>query len=174
MPHIRSQYQEKGRPELNQFYKVDYDKYYEAVEGHMEDPADTYSQIKLPRRATRLSAGYDFYSPFTFELEPGETIKIETGVGIVLDDDKFLLCVPRSGLGFKYRIKLDNTCGIIDADYSGAANGGHIMAKLTNCGRKLVHVGRGEAFMQGIILPYFKTDDDDADGERTGGFGSTG
>lgn len=158
---------------MNQFYKVNYDKYYEAVEGHLEDPADTYSKIKLPRRATRLSAGYDFYSPFSFELDPGETIKIETGIGIILDEDKFLMCVPRSGLGIRYHLVMDNTVGIIDADYSGAKNGGHVMAQLTNLGAKHLRIEKGEAFMQGIILPYFKTDDDDADGERTGGFGST-
>lgn len=62
----------------------------------------------------------------------------------------------------------------IDADYSGAKNGGHIMAKLTNDGSKRLEIKRGEAFMQGIILPYFKTDDDEATAARTGGFGSTG
>lgn len=158
---------------MNQFYKVDFDKYCEAVVDHVACPAETYNDIKLPKRATMMSAGYDFYAPVSFDLEPGETVKLETGVGVLLEEDKFLMCVPRSGLGFKYRLQLDNTCGIIDADYSGADNGGHIMAKLTNCGQKHVHVDRGEAFMQGIILQYFKTDDDESDAIRTGGFGST-
>lgn len=158
---------------MNKFYKVDYDQYCEAVGGDV-GLADEYNDIQLPRRATALSAGYDFYTPFAFSLEPGEGIKIPTGVGVFLDDDKLLAIVPRSGLGFKYRLQLDNTIGIIDADYSGAKNGGHIMAKLTNDGDKRLEIKKGEAFMQGIILQYFKTDDDETTATRTGGLGSTG
>lgn len=158
---------------LNKFYKVDYDQYCEAVGGDA-NLADEYNDIRLPHRATALSAGYDFYAPFAFSLEPGDGIKIPTGVGMFLDDDKCLAVIPRSGLGFKYRLQLDNTIGIIDADYSSAKNGGHIMAKLTNDGPKPLEIRKGEAFMQGIILPYFKTDDDEATAARTGGFGSTG
>lgn len=157
---------------MNKFYKVDYDQYCEAVGGGV-GLADEYNDIRLPRRATVLSAGYDFYAPFAFSLEPGDGIKIPTGVGVFLDDDKFLGLVPRSGLGFKYRLQLDNTFGIVDADYAGAKNGGHIMAKLTNDGSKCLEIKKGEAFMQGIILQYFKTDDDEATAARTGGFGST-
>lgn len=158
---------------LNRFYKVDYDQYCEAVEKD-SNLVEEYNDIQLPCRATALSAGYDFYAPCSFVLEPGEGIKIPTGVGVLLDDDKFLGLVPRSGLGFKYRLQLDNTFGVIDADYAGAKNGEHIMAKLTNDGSKRLEIKKGEAFMQGIILPYFKTDDDEVTDTRTGGFGSTG
>lgn len=73
------------------------------------------------------------------------------------------MCVPRSGLGFKFGLGLANTVGVIDADYSNAANGGHIMAKLTSQD-KPIHIDKGQAFMQGIIMSYFKTDDDHSDG----------
>ena len=43
-----------------------------------------------------------------------------------------LKCYPRSGLGFKYRLQLNNTVGIIDSDYFYSDNEGHIFAKLTN------------------------------------------
>lgn len=157
---------------MNRFYKVTYEQYAEAVGGDAS-LADEYSDIKLPERATRCSAGYDFYAPFSFSLEPGEGIKIPTGVGVVLDEDKFLGIVPRSGLGFKYRMQLDNTFGVIDSDYCEAKNGGHIMAKITNCGQKRVDISKGGAFMQGIILPYFKVDNDCTEDVRVGGFGST-
>lgn len=134
-----------------------------------------YDDLKLPQRATKKSAGYDFYAPYTFTLDPGETIKLATGIRALLDDDKFLMCVPRSGLGFKARVQLDNTVGIIDADYSESSNEGHIHCKLTNDSRegKVIVVEKGEAYMQGIILQYFKVDDDNASRQRDGGFGST-
>ena len=131
--------------------------------------------IILPKRATQGSAGYDFFSPIDFSLAPGETIKIPTGIRVLLPPDKFLLIVPRSGLGFKYRVQLDNTVGVIDSDYSNSDNEGHIWIKITNDsnkGKSLV-INQGDAIAQGIILQYEKTDDDKTEGIRNGGFGST-
>ena len=128
----------------------------------------------LPRRATAGSAGYDFFSPLSFSLAPGSCVRIPTGVRARIDDGWVLMLFPRSGLGFKYRLQLNNTVGIVDADYFGARNEGHIFIKLTNAGDRTVSVGAGEAFAQGLFLPFGLTDDDDARGERTGGFGSTG
>ena len=128
----------------------------------------------LPRRATAGSAGYDFFSPLSFSLAPGSCVRIPTGVRARIDDGWVLMLFPRSGLGFKYRLQLNNTVGVVDADYFGARNEGHIFIKLTNAGDRTVSVGAGEAFAQGIFLPCGLTDDDDARGERTGGFGSTG
>ncbi len=134
-----------------------------------------YSDVKLPVRATKKSAGYDFFALYDFLLNPGQSIKMPTGIRIILPQDKFLMIAPRSGLGFKYRIQLDNTVGVIDADYSESDNEGHIWIKITNDSRenKTVCVKKGEAFAQGIILQYFVTDDDCADAKRNGGFGST-
>ena len=128
----------------------------------------------LPHRATAGSAGYDFFSPLSFSLAPGSCVRIPTGVRARIDDGWVLMLFPRSGLGFKYRLQLNNTVGVVDADYFGARNEGHIFIKLTNAGDRTVSVGAGEAFAQGIFLPFGLTDDDDARGERTGGFGSTG
>jgi dUTP pyrophosphatase len=129
--------------------------------------------IILPRRATFGSAGYDFYAPFGFTLEPGEDIKFPTGIRIELDSNKFLACFPRSGLGFKYKLQLANSTGIIDSDYFFAANEGNIHVKLCNNGNKRVKINKGDAFMQGIILSFFRVGDDDTNDVRTGGFGST-
>lgn len=92
-------------------------------------------------------------------MEPGQSIKIPTGVRVILDEDKFLLVAPRSSLGFKYRLQLDNTVGIIDADYCRAENQGHIFIKITNDSLKqnTLTVKKGDAFAQGIIMSYFLT-----------------
>lgn len=134
-----------------------------------------YDSIELPSRATSGSAGYDFKAPFSFTLEPGETIKIPTGVRVRIDDGWWLGCFPRSGLGFKYRLQLDNTVGVIDSDYYGSNNEGHIFAKITNDGKgdKQLFVKAGDAFMQGAFIPYGITYHDDVQAVRDGGMGST-
>ena len=134
-----------------------------------------YDEILLPRRGTAGSAGYDFYSPLDFTLEPGQIIKIPTGIRARMDAGWVLMLFPRSGQGFKYRLQLYNTVGVIDSDYFGAENEGHIHIKLVNANAegKTLTVKRGEAFAQGIFLPFGLTVDDDACAVRTGGFGST-
>ena len=134
-----------------------------------------WDEIMLPRRGTAGSAGYDFFSPVDFSLAPGEFIKIPTGIRARIDDGWVLAICPRSGQGFKYRVQLYNTLGVIDADYFGAANEGHIHIKIVNANTegKVLSVRRGEAFAQGIFLPFGVTVDDDASEVRTGGFGST-
>ena len=69
-------------------------------------PEDIYQEIKLPRRATAGSAGYDFFAPVDVTLKPGETIKIPTGIRVEMEQEWVLKCYPRSGLGFKYRLQL--------------------------------------------------------------------
>ena len=127
----------------------------------------------LPRRATAGSAGYDFCAPADVDLAPGDTAKIPTGIRARIDAGWVLMLFPRSGLGFRYRLQLNNTVGIVDADYFGARNEGHIFVKLTNAGDRPLSVRRGEAFAQGVFVPFGLTEDDDAEGERQGGFGST-
>ena len=137
---------------------------------------EIYDAIKLPNRATACSAGYDFHAPVGFTLKPNETIKIPTGIRCKMEPDWVLKLYPRSGLGFKYRLQLNNTVGIIDSDYFFSDNEGHIMAKITNASNegKTVEIKAGDGFMQGIFLEYGITVDDDAAGIRNGGFGSTG
>ena len=136
---------------------------------------EIYDGIRLPRRATAGSAGYDFFAPADITLRPGETIKIPTGVRVWMEPEWVLKCYPRSGLGFKYRLQLNNTVGIIDSDYYYSDNEGHIFSKLTNDRNeeKTVELKTGEGFMQGIFVEYGITLDDDATEIRNGGFGST-
>ena len=136
---------------------------------------DKYKNIKLPKRATTGSAGYDFFAPRDITILPRQSVKVPTGIRVQLDDDKFLAIYPRSGLGFKYKMQLYNTVGIIDSDYYNSDNEGHIWAKFYNDSPdgKIITIKQGEAMCQGIIQQFFKTEDDEADGIRNGGFGST-
>lgn len=139
------------------------------------DTEEVYNSILLPKRATIGSAGYDFFAPFDIELKAGESAKIATGIRVKINEGWMLSLYPRSGLGFKYRLRLDNTVGIIDSDYYYAENEGHIMAKITNesTENKTIFIPAGTAFMQGIFTQYGITYDDEAEGTRSGGFGST-
>ena len=158
---------------IAKFEKVSLKQFKEGYTG--EDAESVYASIRLPERATAGSAGYDFYAPFDIELKAGETVKIPTGIRVRIDEGWFLSLYPRSGLGFKFRLQLDNTVGIIDSDYYNSDNEGHIFAKITNCSNegKTVNIAAGTGFMQGIFTKFCITVDDDAEGVRNGGFGST-
>ena len=152
---------------IAQFFKVSQSEFNKA------GSTASYDEITLPKRATAGSAGYDFFALEEFTLAPSETIKVATGVRVKIDEGWVLKIYPRSSLGFKYRLRLDNTVGIIDSDYYFADNEGHIFIKITNCGEKPLTVEKGKAFAQGVFVEYGITVDDDATELRTGGFGST-
>lgn len=162
---------------MNKFEKISAFQFLLDFEGLDLGLDADYDEIKLPKRATKNSAGYDIFNPFNHDivLQAGETIKFPTGIRVLLDDDKVLLITPRSGLGFKYRLQLDNTIGVIDADYSSSGNEGHIWVKITNDSKegKTVIIPKGSAVCQGIIVKFYTTEDDNTDGVRNGGFGST-
>ena len=155
---------------IAEFKKVSFDEFKKSFG---ENAEEIYNNIKLPVRATSGSAGYDFFAPVDIELKPGETAKIPTGIRARIDDGWVLKIYPRSGLGFKFRLQLNNTVGIIDSDYFYSDNEGHIFIKITNCGNKPLTVEKGKAFAQGVFVEFGITVDDDCDGVRTGGFGST-
>ncbi len=140
-----------------------------------EEAVNIYEAIELPKRATKGSAGYDFYSPLDFSLSPRAGIKIPTGIRVSMEEGWVLKCYPRSGLGFKFRLQMNNTVGIIDSDYYYSNNEGHIFAKVTNDSNegKVAEVKAGSGFMQGIFVEYGITVDDECEEERNGGFGST-
>ena len=137
---------------------------------------DLYNDIRMPARATSGSAGYDIFAPVSFRLEPGESVTIPTGLRVKIDEGWALMILPKSGLGTRFRLQLDNTIGLIDSDYYGSDNEGHILVSITNDSRsgKTVDVPAGKAFVQAVLLPFGITVDDEAEGKRTGGFGSTG
>ncbi len=152
---------------IAQFFKVSIEEF------SKDGDRAQYENILLPKRATSGSAGYDFFAPFDIFLSPEETIKVPTGIRVKIDEGWVLKLYPRSSLGFKYRLTLNNTVGIIDSDYYHADNEGHIYIKMTNLGDKPLTVEKGKAFAQGIFVEYGITVDDDCEEKRKGGFGST-
>lgn len=165
---------------IAKFHKVSYEQFKEGyldVFGSTEDVEiqKVYEAIKLPQRATKGSAGYDFYAPVTITLKPGETIKVPTGIRAEIEWDWVLKIYPRSGLGFKYRLQLNNTVGIIDSDYFYSDNEGHIFVKITNDTNegRTVEIPGGTGFAQGIFIEYGITVDDEVTAIRNGGLGST-
>ena len=165
---------------IAQFYKVSFQEFSKGMKDNQPDIKDEelqkiYDAIKLPKRATTGSAGYDFFAPINFTLKPGETITIPTGIRAQIDQGWVLSLYPRSGLGFKYRLQLNNTVGIIDSDYFNADNEGHIFTKITNDSKdgKVLCVEKETGFVQGIFLPFGYTKDDEVTEKRSGGFGST-
>lgn len=175
---------------IGHFEKVSFEQYYNALiaNGHIicnpeqypdlseklkAEAYDEWQKIQLPERATSGSAGYDFYLPHNTAFSAGDAIVVPTGIRVSIEPGWFLMILPRSGLGFKYGMKLENTAGVIDSDYYFANNEGHIMAKIDT--KKNFYLDGGDRFAQGIFLPYGITiDDRPIKTTRHGGFGSTG
>ena len=164
---------------IAEFQKVSFEQFEADFKKNFPNAADVksvYDNIKLPQRATVGSAGYDFFAPVDFTLEQGKSLLIPTGIRAKISDGWVLNIYPRSGLGFKHRVQLDNTVGIIDADYYNSSNEGHIMIKLSCDAHDEGHavsLKSGDGFAQGIFLQFGITLDDSAEGVRDGGFGST-
>ena len=160
------------------FYKISFENFknflssINTIENY--DIKNIYDNIVIPKRATKFSAGYDFFSPFDFILNPKETILIPTGIRCKMNKDVVLLLFPRSSLGFKYRLQLDNTIGVIDSDYYDSKNEGHIVIKLTNDSNdNILSLKSKEAICQGIFLNYLLAQEEEVVNIRDGGIGST-
>ncbi len=167
---------------INKFEKISERQFFTDFAEYLDDEClDTrdgraiYNMIKLPKRATTGSAGYDIFAPDDITITPKGTFKVPTGIIVILYDEKYLAIYPRSELGLKDKMQLFNSVGIVDSDYSQSDNEGHIWAKLYNDSPdgKTITIKQGEAMCQGIIQQFFKTIDDETDGIRNGGIGST-
>lgn len=139
-----------------------------------------YDNIKIPSRATHESAGYDFYLPFPIKLTIRDSIVIPTGIRCKISKGYSLDIYPKSGLGFKYNLKIANTVGIIDSDYYNSSNEGHVKIKIDYEGFKFdngsLELPVGKSFAQGIFHEVFAATNDFDNTEmvtRDGGFGST-
>lgn len=166
---------------IAKFEKVSYTQFKEDMINTYGDLPESeiqriYDNIKIPKRATKGSAGYDFFSPLNYEMGVNISTKIPTGIRVRIDEGWVLQMYPRSSFGFKYRMQIDNTTPIIDQDYYNAKNEGHIFIKIScdsHDKNTVLKINEGEAFVQGIFVPYGVTEDDNADGIRIGGIGST-
>ena len=129
--------------------------------------------LQLPKRSTKGSAGYDFYLPYNIVINPGEGVTVPTGIRCRMRDGYVLLIYPRSSMGIKYGLSLANTVGVIDSDYYGSSNEGHILLRLVNNSDYTVSLDKGTKFCQGIFTQYYLAEEEDVTTVRDGGFGST-
>ena len=136
-------------------------------------------EINLPKRKTKYSAGYDFECAEDIivpTFKPGQKpTLISTGVKSYMQDNEVLLLANRSSNPKKKGLVLANGVGVVDKDYYGNEdNDGHIMFAFYNIGDSDIEIKKGEAIGQGMFMNYQVTDTDVAEGDRVGGFGSTG
>lgn len=133
------------------------------IEWHTEDDR------LLPVRATKNSVGYGFVSPEDYEIRPGVTIAIESGVSCEFSNDLWLGIYGRSSF-VKKGLMNPLGVGIIDADYHATGNDIYIVLK--NVSHETVAIAKGDAIAQGIFHKVI-TAGDEVTTERVGGFGST-
>lgn len=134
--------------------------------------------IHLPERKTAHSAGYDFEVAEDVVIPKfvpgGMPTFIPTGIKAYMQADEVLYLYNRSSNPKKKGLILANSVGVIDKDYYGNEdNDGHIMFAFYNNRDEDITIKKGEIIGQGVFSKYLITDDDDAKGDRTGGFGST-
>ena len=155
------------------FEKVSKEQFHKDLKDLFNTEENLYDNIKIPSRATKGSAGYDFVSPVDFILKPNEMIKVPSGIRCKIDEGYVLEIYPRSSLGFKYQTMLANTVGIIDSDYYKALNEGHIIIALMNMGTKDLVIKAGDRFAQGLFKRFYLAEEEEVNKDRIGGFGST-
>ena len=131
------------------------------------------TDIKLPTRGSKNSAGYDFYSPVDAIIQPNEMVMIWTDVKASMYYDNALMIIPRSSMG-KHPIMISNTVGLIDSDYYGnESTDGNIGFRLFNLGTTPQEIKAGDRIGQGVFIKYSTVNGDNTTTERKGGFGST-
>lgn len=180
-------------PRVGTFMKVSFEEYEKSIkecldyryideegketsyEMSQDEIKQLYEEIQLPTRATEGSAGYDISVPVNIKLSAGQTLKVPLGLRVMIKPGWWFGVFPRSSLGFKYRLQLDNTIGVVDSDYFYSDNEGHMYLQVTNDskdGTEMI-LEKDKAICQGIFLPFGITYNDCADGVRNGGLGST-
>ena len=136
------------------------------------------SNINLPVRSTKNSAGYDVEAAedcIIPAFKPGQKpTLVKTGIKAYMESDEVLILANRSSNPGKKGLILANSIGVVDSDYyENPDNDGHIMYAFFNFKAEEVEIKKGERIGQAIFQKYLVTDNDIAQGERTGGFGST-
>lgn len=130
--------------------------------------------VELPKRKTKKSAGYDFFAIEDFTLYPNKLCIVPTGVKVYMEDDELLYLHIRSSVALKRGVRMLNSIGVIDADFvDNPDNEGEISLGLLSHNDDIVHIQKGERIAQGVFHKFLITDDDDAEGQRIGGIGST-
>lgn len=142
---------------MRTFEKISFEQFKKDV----KNDEQLYNEIKLPSRETSNAAGYDFFAIYDDVLMPGEIKKIPTGIKSCMEKDEVLLLIDRSGMGFKYNVRMCNQVGVIDSDYyNNSGNEGHIWIKLQNEGKEKFEIKKGDGIIQGIFTKYLTVDNE--------------
>lgn len=145
---------------------------FEFVERTTELPMEI---LRMPERSTAVSAGYDFFNPEEVEIQAGQIKYVKTGIKAAFPEGEMLMLCNRSSNPKKKGLVLANGVGIVDADYyNNPDNEGEIAFAFMNITAQPVVIEAGDKLGQGIFVKFGVVDDDNAEGSRTGGFGSTG
>lgn len=157
---------------MRKFEKISFEQFKKDV----IDDIDIYNSYKLPIRKTKNSAGYDFLLINDIVLKPNEVLKIPTGLKVIMNEDEMLMIIVRSGVGFKYNVRLTNQVGIIESDYyNNISNEGHMWISVQNHDDKEIKFEKGNSLCQGIFVKFLTVDNEEFIGtNRIGGLGSTG
>jgi dUTP pyrophosphatase len=157
---------------MRKFEKISFEQF----KKDFGDDRMLYDSIELPKRSTKKSAGYDIKSLEDGIIKPGEAMTFKTGLKVCMNDDECLYILSRSSQGYKYNVCLMNSVGLIDSDfYNNPANEGHFSVRLVNFGKDDFEVKKGDKLAQGVFSKFLTVDDEEEiEGERTGGLGSTG
>lgn len=132
-------------------------------------------KFELPKRSTKNSGGYDFVVPEDTICKSHEITMVKSGVKAYFPDDEVLLLFNRSSNPKKKGLIILNGVGVVDSDYvDNSDNEGEIAGLFYNMLDEDVVLKAGEKMMQGIFVKFEITDDDNAEGKRSGGWGSTG
>lgn len=140
-----------------------------------------YDEAIIPERQTKNAAGYDFCAYEDTIIPPlfengvfNKPVLVPTGIKACFENDEVLVLANRSSNPLKNRLILANGIGVIDSDYyNNEGNEGHIMFQFINLSTEPITLKKGDRIGQGMFQKFLKTDDDNVDKERIGGFGST-
>ena len=140
------------------------------------------TEVRIPKRSTKHSAGYDFEAcedvliPSIHVHGFVTPVLVKTGIKAYMQEDEYLQLANRSSNPIKRGLVMSNSIGVVDQDYyNNPDNEGHIMFQFMNFGESDLIIRKGEKIGQGIFLKYYRTDEDEVSSEiRSGGFGSTG
>lgn len=153
----------KGKYIMSRYFELVKDKYRKST-----------GEVILPKRATKSSVAYDFYSPIDITIPPMASVMIWTDIKAKFNENEALLINIRSSMG-KQPVMIANTQGWIDSDYySNADNDGNIGIRLLNLGNTSYVVKSGDRIAQGMFVKYLVADNGNTDCVRKSGFGSSG
>ena len=156
---------------MRKFEKISFDQFAKDIKNDKK----LYDEYKKPIRKTMSSAGYDFMAIEDIVINPGEIVKIPTGIKAIFPSDEALFLFVRGSVGYHWNVRMCNQVAIVDSDfYNNIGNEGHMWFALQNEGDKPFIINKGDSFGQGVFVKYFTVDDEDKiENVRKGGFGST-